>query len=67
MKSERVDRPNVIHVIDSLSVAFEGIFPLLTSWGRVEILHGDATFYRGGCISCIRFWKQVRGVGIGGE
>jgi hypothetical protein len=42
----------VVYVIDGLSMAFEGVFLFLRGWRRVEILYGDPTFYRGGCVSC---------------
>jgi hypothetical protein len=57
MESERIDRPNVVHVINGLSVAFESIFLFLRGWRRVEILYGDSTFYRSGCVSYLQFWE----------
>ena len=51
MGSEGIDRPDVVHVVDGLSMAFESVFLFLSGWGRVEILYGDSTFYRSSCVS----------------
>lgn len=43
VECKRVDRPHVVYVVDSLTMALERVLFLLRLRTRVEILHGDTT------------------------
>ena len=53
MESKRVNRPYVIYIIDSLSVALERIFLVLDLWTWVKVFHTDPAFDRADRIACV--------------
>lgn len=53
MKGKRVDGPDVVDVVDGLTVAFKGVFFILYGWGGIKVFDSDAAFDGGGCVSCI--------------
>lgn len=46
MESQCINGPDVVYIVDSLPMAFEGVLLLLSSRVRVEILDSDTTFDR---------------------
>ena len=52
MESERVDRPDVVDILDRLAVALERIFFILSLLARIKVLDADTAFDRTDGIPC---------------
>jgi len=53
MESKRVNRPHLVYIIDSLSVALERIYMALDLWTWVKVFYADPAFHRANLIACI--------------
>ena len=53
MESKHVNWPDMVYIIDGLSMVLECIFLVLDLWTWVKVLYTNLAFNQANCIACV--------------
>ena len=59
MECKRIHWPNMVDVVNGLSMALERVLLLLGLWTRVKVLDRNPSLYRAGRVSCERTHRDL--------